>query len=139
MDAERIERIERVKALIESDCEQEEAQAQKSRNPEAALALYDLMSGLSELCWCAGWMTGWEYSLWMILQSNRLVEKNRRAGQHEIERSLLDAVERLARIADGWWIWGDDVEWGATFLSTEEWNKEYLSFTSTHSVTKTEN
>ena len=41
---------------------------EQSRDPEAAVALNNFMSELSERFWCAAWLWGLELGLWKVRQ-----------------------------------------------------------------------
>jgi hypothetical protein len=80
----------------------------------AALGLFALMSGLSEEIWCAGWLHGIEYDLW-------LVAIGKGTDPNDRIRAVTDRQRRLLRLlydeAGGWWIWKD----GPQFVPAEKW------------------
>lgn len=82
----------------------------------AAYGLLALMTGISEECWCAGWMDGLEYRLWDIAIS---ATTPTRYGQGEISPRVTFLLKNLALEAGGWWIY-DDTD-GVKFLRTEDW------------------
>jgi hypothetical protein len=106
----------------EAECRivvQEEALA-GSNNRASALALAELMSDISEECYCAGWMMGLEYALWdMVLGGSR------RYGQSEASEEQVAEMRRLSERAGGWVRWQDDV--GEVFVPLDEWVAEYAS------------
>lgn len=78
--------------------------------------LYDLMSDISEDCYCAGWMHGNEFRLWSAITDPN---DDRRYGQGEIEPHQVNRLRELSTLVDGWWRW--DEEDGAQFVSLEKW------------------
>lgn len=117
------ERLAEIKAQArKSDSEESEysrwirRQAQRSPDPEAAIALYEAMTDYSEEVWCAGWMDGFEFTLWESL----------REGEPDSE------IMELSSHAQGWWTWKtlDDpmvgTSWceGLQFRTLEEWEAE---------------
>jgi len=89
---------------------------QATLNTPAARLLYRVMSGISEDCWCAGWLTDCEYALWANLTGKDVSDvKAWRISEHEVEEL------RLAHeVAGGWIVWSDERR-DLLFLSTEEW------------------
>ena len=65
--------------------------------------LYELMSDISEDCYCAGWMHGLEYAIWGALQDG-----DRSYGMSEMDAAQLERCRALAKELDGWVIWYDD-------------------------------
>jgi hypothetical protein len=87
--------------------------------------LYELMSEISEDCWCAGWMHGNEFSLWEAISTGNL-----RYGMGEMDRDLLAQVAALSVKTGKWIIWRDDQdgldphdvsEWGPYAVSLKDW------------------
>ena len=86
--------------------------------------LRDVMNGISEDCYCAGWMIGLEYAIWNALQSG-----DRKYGMGEIDENELERCRVLSSELDGWIIWIDDLEiddlpvneWGPYFVSMGDW------------------
>jgi hypothetical protein len=76
----------------------------------AALGLLGLMTGISEECWCAGWMEGLEFSLWGASGGMRY-------GQGIITERESQLLKLLSEECDGWWRWAD----GPLFISTADW------------------
>ena len=91
--------------------------------------LYDLMSEISEDCWCAGWLIGNEFALWSAIQRGDL-----KYGPELIEKADLDRCAELSRLINGWIVWLDDehglppAEWGPYFVSMPEWLDIYSGF-----------
>jgi hypothetical protein len=65
--------------------------------------LYQLMSDISEDCYCAGWITENEYGIWAALQTG-----DRTYGMSEMNPDQLKRCGELAQELDGWIIWLDD-------------------------------
>lgn len=87
-------------------------------------ALYQLMSDISEDCYCAGWMMGLELAIWGALQDG-----DRTYGMGEMDAEQLEQCRTLANEIDGWIVWVDDddipglpsCEWGPRFLPMADW------------------
>ena len=92
-------------------------------NPAARL-LARVMSDLSEEHFCAGWLTGCEYSLWASLTGHEI------AGMTGWKITEDEKAElRLAQeVAGGWVIWSKDAG-GQSFLSNKEWLEHLASLT----------
>ena len=95
-----------------------EREAQKSKNPGQAIALYELMSAISEECYSAGWIVDNGENLWKIgLQFERLVSTGIEEleiathtfdyGAGEIDISTLIDLSDLAAESGCWWTWID--------------------------------
>jgi hypothetical protein len=72
------------------------------------------MSEISEDAWFAGWLTGLEFTLWHVAETDttdgRICELEARS------------IVNMARELRCWWVWGDD---GPTRLSLGEWLPMY--------------
>lgn len=103
----------------------------------AAEALYELMTDISEDNYCAGWMSGLEFTLWSFVLGGVRIEC---WGTDSVEVAQLDALRRLSEECGGWWIWVDyeelgtvrdhrPPEWaddcGPRFLTLAEWEATY--------------
>jgi hypothetical protein len=85
----------------------------------AAKALLTMMEEISEAHYCAGWMSGLEYSLWRIVQGG-----DRNYGMYPLEPAEVESLRWLAESCDGWWIWHDaktPSESGEKFVTMAEW------------------
>ena len=86
--------------------------------------LYELMSEISEDCYCAGWMIGLEHAIWGALQDG-----DRRYGMGVMDEVQLEKVRALSKKLNGWIVWIDDDDapglpidkWGARFIPMDEW------------------
>jgi hypothetical protein len=78
----------------------------------AQAGLLALMTGLSEELWCAGWMTGLEYSLW-----ERVQDGPSRYGMGEVTQRQCELLRLLAEEAGGWWAYDD----GPRFIRMKDW------------------
>lgn len=93
--------------------------------------LYETMSNLSELFYCAGWQLGNEAFLWDVMRNEQLLDKDR----HAEALPLLDRLRELSERTQGWIIWWDDSDdptlpadqWGPRFLNLNHWKRLYAS------------
>jgi hypothetical protein len=93
-------------------------------------ALYQLMSDISEACYCAGWMSGNEYTLWEMV-SNPSASRN--YGMDEVDATDLADLREMAAESGGWIRWRDDeedqtlpsTEWGPVFTPMADWLPMY--------------
>jgi hypothetical protein len=93
-------------------------------------ALYQLMSDISEDCYCAGWMTGNEYTLWEMVTDQAA---ERRYGMGEVEAQSIEDMRTISAEVGGWIRWRDDDEdkelpvedWGPVFTPMAEWLPMY--------------
>ena len=83
----------------------------------AALGLLGLITGISEWGWCAGWMMGIEYDLW-------LAEPGKKIGQEFLTERQSTLLRLLSEEAGGWWRWTS--EDGPKFVRLSDW-KEILA------------
>lgn len=77
----------------------------------AALGLLGLMTGISEENWCAGWMSGLEYSLWEVKPGTEY-------GQGAITERQATLLRLLSEECDGWWRWVNDKP---QFIRRQDW------------------
>ncbi|HEY8878261.1 MAG TPA: hypothetical protein VIN03_11895 [Roseateles sp.] len=93
-------------------------------------ALYRLMSEISESCYCAGWLTGNEYTLWeMVADPNA----ERRYGMDEVSERDIQTMREISTEIGGWVRWHDDEdepglpssEWGIRFIAMPDWLRLY--------------
>lgn len=82
-------------------------------------ALYSRMSDISEACWCAGWMSGTEYALWLAVTTGEPCAW----GVGIIEQPDIEALRELAGLAGGWWRSGAEYE--PEFVELDEWRAQY--------------
>jgi hypothetical protein len=95
--------------------------------------LEELMSAISEDCYCAGWMMGLEHAIW-----GALTDGDRRYGMGEMDADHLEACRSLAQSLNGWLFWIDDDlfpdlpadQWGVRFLPLAVWLDVHAAFTS---------
>lgn len=85
-------------------------------------ALYARMSAVSEACWCAGWMSGTEYTLWRAVASG----EPQTWGAGIIEQADIEALRELAELAGGWWRRGAGYE--REFVGIAEWRAHYAEW-----------
>jgi len=79
--------------------------------------LSDLMSDISERCYCAGWMSGCEYRLWAAIINP---DDKRNYGESEIS---LNEVHRMKELSDeiGGWIYCSENDYIERFIPMNEW------------------
>jgi hypothetical protein len=82
----------------------------------AAVELRDLMSEISERCYCAGWLIGTETALWRVIRGG-----NPEWGMGGISPDEVVAMKRLSQACDGW-IYFDNTN-GQTFIPLGEWEE----------------
>lgn len=85
----------------------------------AALGLLALMTGISEQCFYAGWMSDLEYDLWQIAPETSY-------GHGTITARQAQLLRLLAEEADGWWTYSDD-HGDPVFLDLASWRKKAAS------------
>jgi hypothetical protein len=102
----------RVDAVLAMTPEPASPELQEYRKQE----LYDLMSGISEECYCAGWMHGNEFRLWDAVTDPN---DDRRYGMGEIQEYQVQRLRELSQLVNGWWVWEDD----AAFIGLDEWKR----------------
>lgn len=84
-------------------------------DPDAAAMLRALMSDLSEDCWCAGWLSDCEHSLWGFV-----TDGPGEWGLRDVEQRDIDELRSLSKKAGGWWTWNDALD-GNAFVPMAEW------------------
>lgn len=93
-------------------------------------ALYQLMSDISEDCYCAGWMSDNECTLWTMVANP---DADRRYGIGEVELQQIEELRAISAEVGGWIRWRNDYddknlprsEWGPVFVPMEEWLTMY--------------
>ena len=70
----------------------------------AQAALLALMCGISEECWCAGWMSGLGADLMRIAGAGKAAEY----GQCLLTQRQARLLNDLALEAGGWWAWDSE-------------------------------
>lgn len=83
--------------------------------PEQA-KLAQLMSDISEECWCAGWMHGTEFRLWEAITDP---QDHRHWGQDYIDDEMVEHLKRLSGGVRGWVRYEEGV--GELFVPLDEW------------------
>ena len=81
----------------------------------ARIGLSALMCGISEDCWCAGWLTSLSMDLWEFRQRGG----GHHYGQGEVTERQAQLLRLLSEEAGGWFRW-DDKE-GVTFVGMDQW------------------
>lgn len=93
-------------------------------------ALYRLMSEISEHCYCAGWLSGNEYTLWEMVADPAA---SRHYGMDDVEERDIQAMREISAEIGGWIRWVDDhddptlpsSEWGPRFIAIDDWKALY--------------
>lgn len=93
-------------------------------------ALYNLMSDISEECYCAGWMSQNEYTLWEMVVDPKA---ERRYGMGTVTDEQIADLVAISTEVGGWIRWRDDdddknlpaEDWGPVFTPMAEWLSMY--------------
>ena len=85
--------------------------------------LHDLMSGLSEQAWSAGWMLGVEYELWKATQSPTY-----KVGRLQLSSTQCDQLRQLSQKCGGWIVFDDQHE--EIFVPRAQWLTHYADWAS---------
>ncbi len=72
-----------------------------------------LMSDISEMGFCAGWMMGLEFDLWRIINGG-----DNRYGHHILTQAEIDQLRFLSDKCNCWIIYDDQTEETAVVLET---------------------
>jgi hypothetical protein len=88
--------------------------------------LLRMMRDISEDCWCAGWLSGLEFTLWNAVTTGKM-----ESGWGVVEDRDLLRMKYLHELTGGWWMWTDG-DGGQRFVTTEEW----LRIVSEHAATQ---
>jgi hypothetical protein len=80
--------------------------------------LADLMSEVSERCFCAGWMQNLEYVLW-----NALLKGEMKYGYDRIITQDISALRELSLEAGCWIVFDDEV--GEKPIALIKWQKKF--------------
>jgi len=82
--------------------------------------LLQRMCHYSEECYCAGWMTGNEATLWEIATTNR-----RQYGPVALTDDDARELRQLGEDAGGWWVYSD-IGQGWKFVTLPAWRRIYV-------------
>jgi len=81
-----------------------------------ARVLYQLMSDLSEKCWCAGWMGGTERAVWALIVGDE-------AGTvWSATEDEIAAIKVISDLAGVWIVWADH---DAAPVDLDQWRAYY--------------
>ena len=83
--------------------------------------LAEVMRGISERCYCAGWMEHLEYILW-----DALINGQKKYGQDVITRNDIEQLKRLSEKCNCW-IYFDDVS-EETAIDLELWRQKFKEY-----------
>lgn len=117
-EAEKTDRDARIAAHYERSDRIQAERMRLSKDETSARALAALMSEISEECYCAGWMSGLEFSLWAMVQGG-----DRSYGMSEPSESEVAQLRALSERCGGWIRWEEDV--GEVFVPLHEWEQTY--------------
>jgi hypothetical protein len=87
----------------------------------AAEQLDNLMSEISDRCWCAGWLRRTEYVLWKAATDGRLTW-----GVNSVTPEDVSRLVELSAAAGGWIAWDDGVDETA-FVPLDLWRDRYAA------------
>lgn len=85
---------------------------------DEAQDLVGLMREISEVAYCAGWMSGLEYDLWRIV-----LEGPQNYGRADVTEQTIHRLKRLSERCGGWIHYHDATE--ETLVPHEEWLELY--------------
>lgn len=93
--------------------------------------LQDLMTDISQRCWCAGWMLGIEHDLWDLLETN-----GGDLGMGYVSLEEADKLRALSKKLGGWVAWmeqeergnPDELAMGETFLPLDAWKARHAAW-----------
>lgn len=86
-----------------------------------ARELAELMSGLSEEAYCAGWMHGLEFELW-----EAVINGPREYGRLQITLDHIAQLRRLSSAAGGWIAFDETEE--ESLLPMDEWKLRFSNW-----------
>jgi len=116
---------DRLTAELRAECAAEDARSResvgRSVDAAAALELRDLMSDLSEMYWCAGWLIGTEHELWRATAPLRSggPPVPFAWGMGEVTTDYLARLHGLSTASGGWW--HSDGDHVLIFVPAKEW------------------
>jgi hypothetical protein len=87
---------------------------------EEQLLLHNVMSDISERCYCAGWLQNLEYVLW-----SAVLMGPRKYGPGVITQEDVDELLSLANRTDSWIVFDDETE--ETAIELGFWRAKYLN------------
>lgn len=110
-----------VDMLIDKDDTEKEYDfgIEKSKDPDSALALRELMSEISEDHNCAGWLVDLEYDLWSMTMNGPTSWGFGYMTWREVHDLII-----LSRAAGGWWRWNAELR-DREFLTIEDWESVF--------------
>lgn len=82
--------------------------------------LCELLSEISEACYCAGWLHDVEHKVWAMLGSKEPVE----FGMGDVSPTDLERAEALSKAIGGW----AQYEQGPRFVSAGEWARRHAEW-----------
>lgn len=86
----------------------------------AAYGLFALMTGISEELWCAGWVTGLERSLWLMV----VEAEGGKFGMGDLTPRQVQLLRLLAEESGVWWTWPKDAD-SPECVPLDEWRAKF--------------
>ncbi len=93
-------------------------------NLDDSYLLFETMADLSEKYWCAGWLSGLEYTLWeQITPGNQIA--------YILNENEISKLRHLSEKCKGWWFWDDDstdplgADYCVKFIDLQSWQDKY--------------
>lgn len=83
-------------------------------------SLVNLMSDISERCYCAGWEVGNGYILWGMVVGDILPKY----GQSYVSETELGVLKLLSERLNGWFYWPKGAD-DKVFIEMDKWLVEY--------------
>ena len=128
-NAEWVARVEALRPQREAQDKIAELALAKAKDRDIAMALRDKMSNISESYWCAGWLTGLEYSLWYILEhaadpTLSADSQYKNFGMSSLLDDEIASLNSLRQKAGGWWFWSEEAQ-QEIFITTDEFKLMY--------------
>ena len=87
--------------------------------------LREMMSDISEDCWCAGWMSGLEFLLWEAVSTGDAGSWAR----HGVTIEHIAKLQRMSDVLGGWVMWDDGLR-DERFVPIDEWLDIYAAYKS---------
>jgi hypothetical protein len=108
--------VEKTQPEWDAQAERREIALALAKDTNAAVLLRTLMSDISEEYWCAGWLSGLEFTLWQLLNGGQ-----REIGMfgRDVSEDQVADLKRLSEQAGGWWYYNDKD--GETFIPIKDW------------------
>lgn len=80
-----------------------------------------LMRELSEDCWAAGWNSGLEHDLYLIVFEGMCPEY----GMGEVSGATIERMRRNATLSDSWWVYPNDKSYTPVLITLDEARRRF--------------